>query len=324
MAHLLALLASLSLLQLLLAHSWLTEPQPTAPRECSLGGAYKPGAPIRTCPGPCDVTSNSFLRSSSPQRPTATYRRGQTVTMKYNRNNHGPGGFVRLTLVPLDKMMDKEVHKRNAFHFSCWGATTVVATAADLQTDRAGFSIASGDGSLHDQPPSFHTTNATIPTVVADGDYILGWVWYGGIGGPLERNTPENPFPNGFFSDYWACAFVRIRGGPRTRSYTPQFVNELEHVWPRGCWSANNEPGVCLVEPCRSVRARFMVPKEFEGRRVRALTPAQFRSPRCRQGRVNGFCGATPTPKPLDEELREAYIDRYSCLFPSLVQQAFA
>lgn len=46
-----------------------------------------------------------------------------------------------------------------------------------------------------------------MPGIYGDGDYVLGHVWYGGIHFPLkeERN----------FSDFWSCAYVRIRGGKK-------------------------------------------------------------------------------------------------------------
>lgn len=99
------------------SHSLLGAPKPTSSKACRLGGVPSVGG-IFTCPDPCDVEALQPGKRSttSPNKPVATYRRGQTVTIEYQRNNHGPGGFVRHTLVPVHKMMDERAHRKNAFH----------------------------------------------------------------------------------------------------------------------------------------------------------------------------------------------------------------
>lgn len=278
-----------------------------------MGGAVKPNGPIRTFTGPCDVRAFTFLKSSNPTRPVATYARGEKVTIKYQRNNHGPGGFIRMTLVPVDKMMDKEAHAKNAFHYSCWGANPVPATPQDFAKDRFGFNIAGGDGSLHNLTKAYHATEITIPQVVPNGNYVLGWVWFGGVGGTIEQNIPQRPFPSGFFADYWSCAFVRIRGGPTKPSYRPSFNNDMKQFWPGGCHSSADDTGVCQVEPCKRLRARFQVPKVFKNGSPPALRPAQFRAPACSSRKNRGFCGAPPTPVPFVETLQEAYRMFFFC-----------
>lgn len=227
---------------------------------------------------------------------------------------------MRMTLVPLDKMMDEETHKTNAFHYSCWGAHTVEATPADIAKDRFGFNIAGGDGSLHDLPIAYHVVNITIPPVVPNGDYVLGWAWFGGIGGPIETNTASNPFQFGFFADYWACSFVRISGGQRLeRSYKPVFVNDFSNSSTAGCFAAFDDTGLCKVEPCRDTRGSYQMPKAFKNGGPGLLTTKNFRSRRCSQEKKNGFCGGTPTPKPLEPVLQEAFVDLYTCRYPGFV-----
>lgn len=260
------------------------------------------------------MLSYTFLKSSAPLRPSASYRRGQNVTIKYNRNNHGPGGFVRLTLVPVDKMMDKEVHAKNAFYYGCWGANPVPATQADFAKDKFGFNIAGGDGSLHNLTRSYHIIKTTIPTVVPDGNYVLGWTWFGGVGGTVVKNMPQRPFRSGFFGDYYSCAFVRIEGGgPVARSYDPVFINDLSRFWPGGCHASADAPGVCEVEPCKTLPARQQLPRAFKSGTPAALTPNQFRPPPCNIPKQRGFCGATPTPVPCVETLQEAYRKLFFC-----------
>lgn len=256
------------------------------------------------CPGPCDVVSvqPGFPVVTRPELPAAVYKRGQMVTIKYQRNNHGPGGFVRLSLVPVEKMMNKNVHKQNAFHFSCWGSNPVTAKANELGRDKQGFSLVGGDGKLHDGPVSYYTTNAIIPQVVPDGNYVLGWVWYGGMGGSIRTNLPQTPHKTGLFADYWSCSFVQIQGGkPLAQSYTPVFVNDFKNVWTDGCNSANDHPGVCKYEPC-IVPGKIQKPLEFKNGTPKPLKQQNF---------VSGFTGRTdpivlPTPIPEAQVLADA------------------
>jgi hypothetical protein len=189
-------------------HSQMTEPQSISPFECRLGGQASYG--YGNCHGPCDTTFIDFggANFGSPSNPAATYRRGQIVNVKYTRNNHAPGGFNRLTLVPVDKMMDKAAHAAGAFHYSCWGAGVTVANLDQITKDPKGFNIVGVDGQQHHEPPAFYSTDTTIPDVIPDGNYIFGWAWFGGTGGTLQgrpdliRNDASTPANNkGFFGD---------------------------------------------------------------------------------------------------------------------------
>jgi len=76
------------------AHTSMTVPLSISyTTDCRVGG---PRHAFRNCPGPCP---NVMLRThgvgSSPQEPAATYHRGQTVTVRWARNNHE----VRVTLL---------------------------------------------------------------------------------------------------------------------------------------------------------------------------------------------------------------------------------
>lgn len=205
---------------------------------------------------------------------------------------------MRLSLVPIAQMMDKAIHTRNAFHYSCWGGDPKVATPAERVRDRSGFSLTGSDGMFHNSSIGFFTTRVHVPEVVPDGIYALGWTWYGGIGGSFAGNTPDSPFPNGFFGDYWTCAFVRISGGPLTATYRPVFLANLRRFWGDRCWSSADRPGPCAIEPCKP-RARFMKPKAFSRGAPPVLTQAMFRHPSsCSEvGRRPG-AGCSPGPVP--------------------------
>lgn len=223
------------------------------------------------------AVESRFSNFDSPANPAAKYRRGQTIKVKYQRNNHGPGGFVRHTLVPINQMMNKAAHSRNAFHYSCFGARPVPATVSDRKMDHFGYSIAGTDGKR--SAPGYYESRVTIPDVVPDGDYVFGWVWYGGTGGEVSNQWPykHEPWWKGYFSDYWSCSYVRIEGGnPIRASYTPVFENDMKMFSEEGCMSANDAPGICEREPC-IVPGEYQKPKPFKNGSVPdALTPSLF------------------------------------------------
>ena len=76
------------------------------------------------------------------EKPSKTYKRGQLVTIKYHRNNHRSGGFLRISLVKRKDMMNHRIHRRNAFHFSCWGPKIKVAKKKETIPDKFFFSLA--------------------------------------------------------------------------------------------------------------------------------------------------------------------------------------
>jgi hypothetical protein len=162
---------------------------------------------MQTCPGPCNLDFTKYAGGANypdSAHPAATYKRGQMVNIKYNRNNHPCGGFVRMTLVPADKVMDKAAHEKGAFHYSCWGAGVTVATPAQIAKDDKGFNIIGNDGEQHSQPPAFYSTDVIIPDVVPDGDYVLGWVWFGGTGGDpstIRNDGSTKPGETSYFGD---------------------------------------------------------------------------------------------------------------------------
>lgn len=254
---------------------------------------------METCEGPCDLRAieGRYANYASSDTPAATYKRGQTVRMKYARNNHPPGGFIRLTLVSPDKMMSKAEHKKNAFYYTCWGANPVAAAAGEMDKDQFGFGLIGSDGEQHDHAKGYYVMDVKIPTVVPDGKYVLGWVWYGGTGGTLQGNFQQEPMPYGYFSDYWSCSFVEIQGGAAlTSRHTPVFNNDMSQFSTEGCMSANDAPGVCSYEPCK-VTGKYQSPRPFkDGAVPDDLTPENFGgvSPAGEEPAL----AATPTPMP--------------------------
>lgn len=220
---------------------------------------------------------------------------------------------MRHTLVPVSQMMNKQAHARNAFHYACWGANPVAAKPSELGTDKFGFSLVGGDGKLHNLPKSYYITKVTIPPVVPDGVYVLGWVWYGGMGGTIEQNLPQSPHTTGLFADYWSCSFVRIEGGSALQaSYKPVFVNDMERYWKDGCMAANDRPGVCVYEPCR-VPGKIQKPAEFkDGKGPSLLTIANFGN--LVKNRASGEDEeVVPTSVPDSEVLKKTLAELQEC-----------
>lgn len=170
---------------------------------------------------------------------------------------------MRLTLVRPEDMMKKTAHTRNAFHFSCWGANVRVATKKERTVDRWGFSIAGNDGENHPFPPAYYETEAVIPRCVPDGDYVLGWVWYGGVESSVKGNGKQEPGINGVFGDYWSCAFVKVRGGELRNEEEKVFVNDMQEYSNEGCMAVSDRPGICAREPCFG-KGTFQKPSEFK------------------------------------------------------------
>ena len=283
------------------AHSILTKPESIASKTC------REGSPANTesvfCKGPCNIlslrASNSDIqkirrgidvfasRTSNlplanfypPNRPAAVYKRGQTITVKYTRNNHGPGGFTRYALVPLaSNWLSKSVHQKLAIHYGCWGENPRAAAPGELQEKEFGFSLVGSDGRQHSFPKGYYTERITIPDIIPDGKYMVGFSWYGGCTGGVKGNVPQEGGSRSTFVDFWSCSFIEVKGGKKLgKEYKPVFEGS-QFASPRGsaCKSAANRLGTCTNDPCTGKMCTFMKPQEFLGSGPRTLTPADF------------------------------------------------
>lgn len=234
-------LISLTLLFALVhSHSHLARPLPTRRLDCRVGN----GRP-RACHGPCPpLDTYGEPTGISPQRPAEVWRRGQSRIISWHRNNHGKreSGFVRLTLVPVSKMMDKTAHKKFTFQISCWssGLHRCYSRREEVCGNDA-------EGLAYEVP-------ITVPSVYPDGVYVFGWAWYGG--GDFRGR--------GFFGDYYSCSFIRIEGGSRlTTSYSPRFVAGSHQPSQSSCISSVDRIGVCSREPCRGPQIAPRRPRDL-------------------------------------------------------------
>lgn len=138
--------------------------------------------------------------------------------------------------MPVPLMMDKEAHKKFAFHYACMGTGLHICP---IRT----YDVCGNDGEGR-----AWQTQVRIPAVYPDGVYTFGWSWYGG--GDYRDHS--------FFGDYYSCSFVRIRGGiALEESFVPIFANSV-------CRSSVNRLGVCWSEPCHIGPMFMMLPVEFQ------------------------------------------------------------
>lgn len=148
--------------------------------------------------------------------------------------------MFRLSLVPLKRRFSSWAHDKNAFLYSCWDAGMVNCPSRS--------SHACGT----DQRGKRYQQWVRLPTVFPDGDYYLGYTWWGGS------------WQQG---DYYSCARIRVRGGQLTASHQPAFTRSS-----RGgkCWSSATKIGQCRHEPCFRKMA-WRTPAAFDRRKPKRI-----------------------------------------------------
>lgn len=160
--HILASLCFPLLICAVFAHSHLARPLPTRQLDCRVGNGrakacYGPCAPLGRYGNPTGVSRN---------KPAETWRRGEFREIRWHRNNHfDRSGFVRLTLVPIAKMMNKRMHDRFTFHITCWHSG--LHKCSSRRKNVCG----------NDRQGKAYRTSVRVPTSYPDGLYAFGWSW---------------------------------------------------------------------------------------------------------------------------------------------------
>lgn len=208
--------------------------------ECRIGGPSH--APDDHCPGPC------IARDSWQYRPLPSirFRRGQRVHVAWGRNNHH-GGFVRFALVPIIHRMNHTAHESMSFHYACFDSGISHCPYGNCGTDVRDLMC---------------KTSVKIPTAYPDGEYVLGFSWFGGV----VMGESE-------YGDYWSCRHVTIRGGPLTASYDPIFHPGQNLPYrQKVCQSTVSRVGICRTEPCFGYKASYLRPYAFsKGRKPQSI-----------------------------------------------------
>eukprot|EP00168_Porphyra_purpurea_P010851 TRINITY_DN2712_c0_g1_i3.p1 TRINITY_DN2712_c0_g1~~TRINITY_DN2712_c0_g1_i3.p1 ORF type:complete len:420 (-),score=19.59 TRINITY_DN2712_c0_g1_i3:162-1421(-) len=256
------------------AHSTMTGPPPISnTKSCKVEDGRRTG----NCPSPCPVHK---LKS---RMPVTTTSRGAQLPTRWYRNNH-LDGFVRWTLVPLNKANDWDAHDKGTFEWGCYEAGTYRCSPREKR-----------EHCTFDNKGQAHRGTVAVPKSAPDGEYMLGWTWVGGVGSS-KRNVR--------FADYHDCARVRIRGGsPLTASHQPVFRSDSSIP------KAGDAPKRCLahingVGMRQGRQVRMMEPVGFEGGRRPAPIPTSFwggsgvrprRHPRWRRRQATA---TSPAPRP--------------------------
>ena len=194
---------------------------------------------------------------NTPQRPFATWRRGQRVEIIWHKNNHS-GGFYRRSLVPIKHMHSHEWHQRTAFEYGCWSQGTF----------KCGKRRVCGK----DMKGLAYKNTMVVPDMVPDGVYAFAQAWYGGVDWRLT--SPK-------YSDYYACSFIRIQGGNPVRwAVTPKFVPSAtkKKGVPMGkCRTGALRALECKGAECSHKKVKYSVPLEFlNGRKPPAVKASLF------------------------------------------------
>jgi len=158
------------------AHSSMTAPSPISrDKHCKVDF----GKDRSSCPGPCPV---KYLK---PFAPVAKTYRGARFPVRWYKNNH-QDGFVRWTVVPLDKANDAAAHAKGAFQYGCYSAGRYQCSAAEKSKHCTFDNMGVG-----------YKATVDVPKNLPDGDYMLGWTWYGGQNKPSIRTLQLRPVRGG-------------------------------------------------------------------------------------------------------------------------------
>lgn len=149
---------------------------------------------------------------------------------------------MRWSLVPLWAASSKVYHARAAFHYACWSSGEFHCTPGSAEYWR---------DCAEDRRGTAYRGGLRIPPHLPDGEYVLGFVWYGGYVGDHHSE----------YGDYYDCARVRVRGGVRQAgSFTPTWAPGRGEFHD-SCRASVNRVGTCWREPC----------KGFQGGRLKWL-----------------------------------------------------
>lgn len=196
----------------ILAHSYVSFPATRGNQGQTQAGCRGP-----SCLGPCEPRSGTIAPLS--------VKRGDTITIKWPRNNH-PGGFNRFAFAATSATTNAE-YDAGAFLYECFEKGPACAP------DSA--SSPNGGGSTDNGCVS----TFTVPLWLTDGQWTLQWLWFGG----------------GFtLGDYYSCIDYTVSGGPTGSRSDPVFIGG-DYAYPNQpkCKFFNtDEPHKCVNEPCNN------------------------------------------------------------------------
>lgn len=251
------------------SHSFLVKPEADwrskHRAQCRRGGPEADATKQDNCHGPCISKKSWFYRNDSAH---TVWKRGSKQIVEWTRNGHRTG-FVRLTLVPVKKRESRKAHTKHTFHFACFEVNKKPC-------------IAGANGMFCGTDRWLYATEVTVPDYVEDGEYVLGWSWYGAYASPPKGSTQKF-----HFGDYWSCAYITIQGG--TEVVKRKMIPSFDHGGKGRCSAMTNKLGVCQVEPClnkfRETTPKLWCPRgakwkdgrcQFKGKANKKRRPRKF------------------------------------------------
>ena len=221
------------------AHATIGFPEPVSTLvRCTLLGTGK------AC-GPCPTYN--FQKDQDKDNPKTKVRRNSILNVRIRKNNHS-GGFTRWSIVKLVDMHKEYKHKSGTFLYECHDIN--VRKCTDRRTRRRDCGA--------DVKNEYFMHRIRIPKVFPDGNYVLGWAWYGGL---------TSAGKSGSFGDFYDCMYLRIQGGPTDYKHAPEFKPGNSITGNRThCRATVNRLGECPRHPCsrRTMEGVLSIPREFE------------------------------------------------------------
>lgn len=218
-------------------HQHMTKPTPISYMfACRIGDKIN-------CPGPCP--NRLFRPGQKGTKPSTTVRRGDLLPVHIAKNNHA-GGFNRWSLVRVEDINNRIAHEKGAFLWSCADSNV---THCNQNNRKRNCRV--------DKNNEFYKKRIRIPTIYPDGNYVLGWAWYGGANRFAEK---------GAFGDYYDCAYLRIEGGTNETKWRKKFDPAGSLFGKHGlCRATTNQLGVCWRQKCPGGvrKTKLMKPIEF-------------------------------------------------------------
>ncbi len=241
----------------------------TVKAECRIGG---PNNSPEHCAGPCIAEDSYFYKKDAA---CTTWHRGATMDVLWARNNHRYG-FVRLALVPKHDRMNHRAHEKYAFHFACYDSQQ---TRCNDEKYFCGTDIYK------------FGTRVVVPNV-PDGEYVLGWTWYGASPASARisprSNTTSATTGVARTSRSWAGRACTTR--PRSACRTPCRKNlspEPIRAAGAGPWSTA-WASACASRAQRPRSPTFPLPMKME----RSHTSGRRSSSSPRGTEISSRCGA--------------------------------
>ena len=181
-------------------HSYLNFPVTRSNQRFTRTGCKGP-----VCTGPCDAP----LAKAGQIAPAVKINRGDTIDLKWPRNNHA-GGFIRVAWAPTAQSDSHDAFNKNVQFWTCHEMT---CRSNIFPEDPL------GDDKDNDTSEKC-TASVKVPPQFADGKYTLQWTWYLDF---LNQNRCKNQMidvSHLFYNNYYVGLEVHMQWLTTIRAWT--------------------------------------------------------------------------------------------------------